>query len=77
MAQPVGLKLVPPKFEVVTEKELDQFVKDNTKRNGVLVFIAIDVVDYENLSLNTAEYERYIQQQKALIDHYENSLRDE
>ncbi len=77
MAQPQGLELVAPEFEVVTQKNLDVFVENNIKRNGVLVFIAMDVLGYENLALNTAEYDRYIQQQKAIITHYEESLRDE
>lgn len=68
--QPLGLKLVPPKFKVVNEKNLQEFLDDNTTRNGVIIFIAMDVIDYENASFNTAEYERFIIQQRAIIDYY-------
>jgi len=67
---PLGLKLVPPNFKVVNEKKLQEFLEANRKRNGVLIFIATDVIDYENAAFNTAEYERYIVQQQAIIDYY-------
>lgn len=74
--RPKPLTLLSVRVETVSYKNLDQFLKDNNARNGSIVFIAMDVIEYEALSINTAKLFQYIQQQKALIIYYEE-LADE
>ena len=73
--RPKGLSLTSPYFHVVTEENIDEFVEKFKKSNGSeLVFYAISVRDYENLSLNLAELRRYIEQQQAIIVYYETAI---
>jgi hypothetical protein len=72
--KPKGVNLHPVKFYAVSEKNFDEFIQKFEKENGDLVFFAISVTDYENLSLNVAELRRYIEQQKSLIVYYETSI---
>lgn len=65
------------KIYVVTKENIDQFEKDFEKKNGSLVYIAISVKDYENLSLNFAELRRYIEQQQQIIVYYEEAVKPE
>lgn len=65
------------KIYVVTKENIDQFEKDFVKKNGSLVYIAISVKDYENLSLNFAELRRYIEQQQQIIVYYEEAVKPE
>ncbi len=39
-----------------------------------MVYFALSVPDYENLSLNMGELKRYIEQQKTIIVYYEQSI---
>lgn len=71
---PVGVNLYSVKTQTVSYKNLDQFLAENKRRNGNVVFIAMDVRMYENLALNFAELERYIEQQQALILYYEEQI---
>lgn len=70
--KPVDLHRV--KFYAVTPENLDQFLEEYEKENGDVVFFAISVPDYENLSMNVAELKRFINQQKSLIIYYEESI---
>lgn len=72
--RPKEIKLYPVYFHAVSEENIDEFLKDFEKENGDIVFFAISVIDYENLSLNVAELRRYIEQQKNLIVYYEKSI---
>lgn len=63
------------KFHVVTKENLDDFLKGWEENNGNLVFFAISVPHYENMSLNVAELRRYIDQQKAVIVYYETQIK--
>ena len=73
--RPKGLSLTSPYFHVVTSENLDEFIEKFKKSNGSeLVFYAISVRDYENLSLNLAELRRYIEQQQAIIVYYETAI---
>lgn len=73
--RPKGLKLTSPYFHVVTAENIDEFIEKFKKSNGSeLVFYAISVRDYENLSLNLAELRRYIEQQQAIIVYYETAI---
>lgn len=60
---------------VVTERNMDEFIKRFEDENGTLVFYAMSVRDYETLSLNMADLKRYILQQKEIIVYYEESVK--
>jgi len=72
--RPKPLNLHRVRFHAVTPENLDEFLVEYEKINGDVVFFAISVPDYENLSLNVAEMKRFINQQKSLIIYYEESI---
>ena len=72
---PKGLSLFPIQFYAVTEENFDEFKEKFEKENGGrMVYFALCVPDYENLSLNMGELKRYIEQQKTIIIYYEQSI---
>ena len=75
VARPKAVNLNDVKIYVVTKENIDQFEQDFTKKNGSLVYIAISIKDYENLSLNFAELRRYIEQQQQIIVYYEEAVK--
>ena len=72
--KPVNLSKI--KFYVVNENNIGKFEQDITRESISYVFIGMTVKDYENLSLNTAELKRYINQQKEIILYYEKSIKE-
>jgi hypothetical protein len=72
---PKPLNFVTPKFEVVSYKNIDAFLAENKKRNGSVVFIAMDVREYETSAYNFAEIDRYVKQLLALVKYYEEQIR--
>lgn len=58
----------------MTTDNIDEFEKNFETDNGDLVFFAISVPHYENLSLNLADIRRFIEQQKAIIVYYESQI---
>lgn len=62
------------KLYIVTEDNLEEFKERFIKNNGELVFAAMSIRDYENISLNMAEIQSYIQKQDAVIVYYEDAL---
>jgi len=62
------------KFYAVTPENMEEFLVRFEEESGTTVFFAMSVPDYENMSLNVAELRRYINQQKALIVYYEESI---
>lgn len=74
--RPKPLDLTAPEWYVVTEKNLDEFLTRFEKENGDIVFMAISVRGYENISLNLADLRRYILQQKEIIVYYEESVKE-
>ena len=72
--RPKPLNLHRVKFYAVSPENLDEFLEEYERENGDVVFFAISVPDYENLSLNVAELKRFINQQKSLIIYYEESI---
>lgn len=72
--RPKPLTLHRVKFYAVSPENLDEFLEEYEKENGDVVFFAISVPDYENLSMNVAELKRFINQQKSLIVYYEDSI---
>ena len=75
--RPKGVKMLPVKFYVVTEKNYEEFKKKFKKENGEFVFYAMSVPSYENLALDMAELRRYIEQQKEIIIYYEKGVKDD
>ena len=61
-------------FWIVTEQNFEEFKTKFTKKNGDFLFYSISVRDYENLALNMAEIKRYIEQQKEIINYYEDAI---
>jgi len=72
--RPKPLNLHDVHWHVVNPENIDEFLKEFEKKNGDVVFFAVSVPDYENMSLNVAELKRYINQQKAIIIYYEDSI---
>lgn len=62
------------KFYAVTPENMEEFIVRFEEESGTTVFFAMSVPDYENMSMNVAELRRYINQQKALIVYYEESI---
>jgi hypothetical protein len=73
--RPEGLQLFETQFYAVTSENYEEFAERFEKENGDLVYFAISVPGYENLSLSLADIKRYIEQQKAIIVYYEEQLK--
>lgn len=73
--RPKQVNLEDITWYVVTERNMDDFIKRFEDENGTLVFYAMSVRDYETLSLNMADLKRYILQQKEIIVYYEESVK--
>ena len=71
------MQLNDVKIYVVNEDNYEEFIEEFRAKNGEIVYIAISVKDYENLSLNIAELRRYIEQQKQVIVYYEEAVNPE
>ena len=69
--RPRPLSLNDIHFYVVTEDTYAAFKQRFEKQNGVLVFYALSVRDYETLSLNMSEIKRFLAQQGGIISYYE------
>jgi hypothetical protein len=63
--------------EVKTQNNYVSFKQRFEKENGVLVFYALSVRDYETLSLNMSEIRRFLDQQKQIIVYYERAVTNE
>jgi hypothetical protein len=72
--RPKGVNVHPVYFYTVNKENIDEFLERFEKENGDIVFFAISVPHYENLSLNLADLKRYIGQQNSLILYYEDSI---
>lgn len=71
--RPKPVSLYDIEFYAVTEENLDEFLERFEKENGDIVFFAISVPDYENISLNMGELRRFIESQTAIIVYYEEN----
>ena len=72
--RPKAMNLHRVKFYAVTPENMEEFLERFEEESGTTVFFAMSVTDYENMSMNVAELRRYINQQKALIVYYEESI---
>lgn len=75
VGHPKPVSLTKVKFYVVSDKNIDEFLAKFKKTHGELVFVAVSVKGYENLSLNVAELRRYIDQQREIIVYYEDAVK--
>ena len=71
---PKGVTMYPVEFFAVTDENYEEFREKFGKDNPDIVYFALSVPDYENLSLNMGELKRYIEQQKTIIIYYEQSI---
>lgn len=69
---PEPVTMLPVNLNVVTPENLDAFITQlrTSQSTQNVVFVAITMRDYENLSLNFAELRRYMEQQQAVILFY-------
>ena len=74
---PAPVRLKDVQWYVVSDENIEDFKERITDRQGVLVWYAITVADYESLSLNLQEIRRYIVQQQELINYYENAIKSD
>ena len=72
--RPRQLNLSDITWYVVTKENFEEFKKRYEKENGVFLFYAFSVRDYETLALNMADIKRYIEQQKQIIIYYEEAI---
>ncbi len=75
-ASPAAVSLNNINFKVVTKDSVNQFIKDQIVAQGNQdpVFIVVNSNGYQNLRLNIAELQRYIQQQKSIILYYKKEI---
>ena len=66
--------MIDVNWYTVTTDNIHEFEERFENANGDLVFFALSVPHYENLSLNLADIRRYIEQQKAIIVYYEQQI---
>jgi hypothetical protein len=63
---------LPVEWIVITQDNVNQQIEAQRSRTRTLTLFSLTPQDYENLSINTAELRRYIQQQTVII----NALRE-
>ena len=67
---PREIDLKEPKWFVVTETNLDQFLVSIKDQEGEIIFLAMSVPDYEVMSGNMQELKRYITEMKDVVVYY-------
>ena len=68
---PREINLKEPYWYVVSNKNIDEFLKKMEKTNGgQVVFFAMSVDDYEVMSGNMQELRRYIRELKEVVVYY-------
>lgn len=72
--RPKPVTLYDIEFYAVTGENIDEFLERFEEENGDIVFFAISVPDYENISLNMGELRRFIESQTAIIVYYEENV---
>lgn len=73
---PRPLMLREPKWYVVSDKNLDEFLQEMERVNGVVVFFAMTAGDYELMAYNMQEIKRYINQMKEVVVYYQTLEND-
>ena len=71
---PRPISMTDVNWYVVTTDNIAEFEKRFENDNSDLVFFALSVPHYQNLSVNLADIKRFIEQQKAIIVYYEEQI---
>ena len=66
-----------PKWDVVSDKNLDEFLVKIEKESGKMVFMAMSVPDYELMAYNLQEIKRYVKETKEVIVYYRTVMSDD
>jgi hypothetical protein len=78
LPEPEPVNQLPLEWAVITQKNLEQRLKELKGPNGDVVVFALTPEDYQSLSLNAAELRRYIQALRAYMkimrDYYERPI---
>jgi uncharacterized protein YcfL len=72
--RPTAVTMRDVQFFVVTEANIGYFKEEFLQNNEQLVFVAISIDDYEDLALNLADLQRFIDQQGSVLVYYENAV---
>ena len=72
--RPESVNALPVEWKVLTNTILLDMVNADAFHEEGIVFYALTVKDYENLSLTIAELLRYIEQQNEIIVYFENTV---
>lgn len=67
LPQPEVVQQLPLEWSVITNKNLEQKLKELQGTDGTFVIYALTPQGYQALSMNAAELRRFIQQQNAYI----------
>jgi hypothetical protein len=70
ISKPAPITTMPVRWIVITEDNLVKIINEQ-KKNGDVALVALTSSGYKNLSSNQADILRYIQQQQAIIDAYQ------
>lgn len=71
---PRPISMTDVNWYVVTTDNIEEFEKRFENDNSDLVFFALSVPHYQNLSVNLSDIRRYIEQQQAIILYYETQI---
>lgn len=70
--RPLPLQLLAPHIDVVSHKNIDEFLADLEKSQGnTPTFMAMSPANYEILAANFQEVKRYIEQLLEVVKYYE------
>ena len=67
---PREIDLKDPYWYVVSDKNIEEFLKRVEKEHGQVVFFAMSVPDYELMAYNMQELKRYINELKEVVVYY-------
>ena len=73
--RPIDMK--EPKWYVVSDKNLDEFLTKIEKESGKMVFMAMSVPDYELMAYNLQEIKRFVKETKEVIVYYRTVMSDD
>ena len=68
MPRPIDMK--EPKWYVVSQKNIDEFLERIENESGAMVFMAMSVPDYELMAYNLQEIKRYVKETKEVVVYY-------
>ena len=75
--RPEPIETLPVQIHTVSEANLDEFIETHRSKYGSVVFVALDIRDYENMAYNLAVIQRYVKDLIALENYYEEQVKPE